>query len=154
VIFESKARHVKQLDRLAKDALTNELRPLFTSRMENGKKNSRPENPDSDQFHWDRFIATNVIEPCRQLSRFQEITFLIRGSLEVDDTPDLFRMDGSPILLMTDIPTFSKSTQQCLRIREQRQKKYGFCEDSEAVAHRIITPFSVRPLAGQREGPT
>jgi hypothetical protein len=33
--------------------------------------------PASDQFHWHRFIATNVIESCRQLPRFQEITFLI-----------------------------------------------------------------------------
>jgi hypothetical protein len=51
--------------------------PICVLRMENGKKNSRPENPDSDQFHWDRFIASNVIEPCRQLSRFQEIAYLI-----------------------------------------------------------------------------
>jgi hypothetical protein len=73
------------------------------------KKNSRPENPDSDPFHCDRFIATNVIKPCRQLSRFHEITFVIRGSSAVNDIPVHFRMDGSPILLMTELPTFSKS---------------------------------------------
>jgi hypothetical protein len=73
------------------------------------KKNSRPENPDSDQFHGDRFIAINVIEFCRQLSRSQEITFLIRGSSAVNEIPILFRMDGSPILPITELPTFSKS---------------------------------------------
>jgi hypothetical protein len=43
------------------------------------------------------------------LSNFQEITFLIRGSSAVNDIPVLFRMNGSPILLMTELPTFSKS---------------------------------------------
>jgi hypothetical protein len=47
--------------------------------------------------------------PAFKKSCFQEITILIRGSSAVNDIPVLFRTDGSPILLMTEIPTFSKS---------------------------------------------
>jgi hypothetical protein len=60
------------------------------------------------------------------LLRFQEITFLIRGSSAVNDIPVLFRRDGSPILLMTDIPTFSKSAQLGVARKSENHEETHF----------------------------